>query len=35
MLFAGLRIGETVALDVEDVTISARKGHRDDPLGQG
>jgi site-specific recombinase XerC len=26
MLFAGLRIGETVALDVEDVTISARKG---------
>ena len=26
MLFAGLRIGETVALDVDDVTISARKG---------
>ena len=26
MLFAGLRIGEAVALDVEDVTISARKG---------
>jgi len=26
MLFAGLRIGETVALDSDDVTISARKG---------
>ncbi len=26
MLFAGLRIGETVALDVNDVTISSRKG---------
>lgn len=26
MLFAGLRIGETVALDVDDVTISTRKG---------
>ena len=26
MLFAGLRIGESVALDVDDVTISARKG---------
>jgi hypothetical protein len=24
MLFAGLRIGETVALDSDDVTISAR-----------
>jgi integrase/recombinase XerC len=26
MLFAGLRIGETVALDIDDVTISTRKG---------
>ena len=26
MLLAGLRIGETVALDVDDVTMSARKG---------
>ncbi len=26
MLFAGLRMGETVALNVDDVTISARKG---------
>jgi len=26
MLFAGLRIGEVVALDVDDVTISTRKG---------
>jgi site-specific recombinase XerD len=26
MLYGGLRIGETVALDVDDVTTSARKG---------
>lgn len=26
MLFAGLRIGETVALDIDDVAISTRKG---------
>ncbi len=39
MLFAGLRIGETVALDADDVTISTRKGMvvilDSDPLGQG
>ena len=26
MLFAGLRIGETVALQIDDVSISTRKG---------
>jgi integrase/recombinase XerC len=35
MLFAGLRIGETVALDVDDVTTSARKGTATIRSGKG